>query len=99
MCRHSLRQFIVAMEVALSISRSWSKGERPVDDGRASMLWMRSLCWPWAWPIICHQYDRKLMLKYVPLLFIKIFVSGEFGWAPLVDRLNCAKFNTRLQKK
>lgn len=43
---------MVAMEVALSISRSWSRGERPGAAGRPSMLWIRSLCWPWAWLII-----------------------------------------------
>lgn len=67
MCRHSFRQFIVAMEVALSMSRSWSKGERLVDDGRASMLWIRSLCWPCAWPIICHAiwWETQTQIHFI----------------------------------
>lgn len=58
MCRHSFRQFIVAMDVALSMSRSWSKGERPGAAGRPSMLWIKSLCWPWAWVIIWREDEK-----------------------------------------
>lgn len=64
MCRHSLRQFMVAMDVALSISRSWSSGERPGATGRPSMLWIRSLCWPWAWLIIWGGGVEKVVVLF-----------------------------------
>lgn len=68
MCRHSLRQFMVAMEVALSISRSWSRGERPGAAGKPSILWIRSLCWPWAWVIIWGMVVKNKVLRLPGLL-------------------------------
>lgn len=53
--KQSFKQFMVAMEVALSINRSWSKDVRWPETGRHSMLLIKSLCWPSAWDIICQS--------------------------------------------
>lgn len=69
--KQSFKQFMVAMEVALSINRSWSKDVRWPETGRHSMLLIKSLCWPSACDIIyqtkqvCIRRWRKL-LRDVP---------------------------------
>ncbi len=60
-CRQSLRQVMVAKEVAFRSSKSWSKGEGPWEEGRPSILWISSLCWPCAWLIIWRRSICWLM--------------------------------------
>ena len=50
--KQSFKQFIVAMEVALSINRSWSRELRWPEAGRHSIPLIKSLCCPSAWDII-----------------------------------------------
>lgn len=95
-CRHSLRQFIVAMEVALSISRSWSKGERPVDDGKPSILWIRSLCCPWAWLIICKSISLETQIRHAHSCYYSFLLVGNLGGRPPVDNLTSVKMNPRV---
>lgn len=52
MWKQSFKQFIVAIEVALSIRRSWSKELRRPEAGRHSIRLIRSRCCPSAWDII-----------------------------------------------
>lgn len=60
--KQSFKQFIVAMEVALSINRSWSNDVRWPETGRHSMLLIKSLCCPSAWDIICQT--KQLFIRW-----------------------------------
>lgn len=73
MWRQSLRQLMVASDVALSSRRSWSSGEGPWLAGRPSMHCTRSLCWPCAWLIICTtKYNMTTSLSTDFFLFLLI---------------------------